>query len=514
MSRRSPELVSRGAVPQSARARGVLLVAGLSLGAVGVIVVGCDAGGGAGGTVTSEAGPVVGSGGSSGEGGSADGSGGTSGVTTAAVTVSVASSSASSSGSGINPCGTGCGDTELCDGVHKGLDDDCDGTVDEDCPCSPGQASDCFKGDPSYLDSEGCFPGSMRCTEFGTWGSCDGGAHPVGENPCQEGSLEGCHPITAVPFQVVNLTDGTGVFSEDADAGSETWTVECPVGVAPCPAVGGSGPMDDFQPLQSGEYTVTYRKEVAGEPTECSYPLNVGARGLRVEITWNFAASTDLDLHMLQPGVIGPMNRSGDGTDCGFNNCTLDSFDGGSGYPEWFPLNAPVGDPVAWYLDPVQQLNSCYYAPRGVGADWQQLGRGCHNPRLDLDNVFCSTSVTDVNDSSFCAPENINIDFPPNDQWIRVGVVHYSGSSQQPTMKIFCDGALKAQLGPEGYNVPLTLSSGVWLAADVAFVEDDCSSECVVSPIYMDAASQTPFIAPAPATGPAFPPLPEAGGDE
>src|SRR5690606_33626880 len=108
---------------------------------------------------------------------------------------------------------------------------------------------------------------------------------------------------------------------------------------------------------------------------------------------------------------------------------------------------------------------------------------------------------------------NINIDFPPTNQWMRVGVVGYSGATQNPTLKIFCDGALKAVLGPEGYNAPVTLSTGsfpkpVWLAADIAFVEDQCSSECIVQPIYQDAAAMTPFLSSTPATGPAFTDLP------
>ncbi|HEY1117679.1 MAG TPA: hypothetical protein VGE43_08235 [Acidimicrobiales bacterium] len=498
----------------------IAALVGLSAAGLGVLFVGCDAGGGAGGTATTQA-QGVGGGDPAGGGGAGSGAGGED-VTTSSVTVTVGSTtSTASTGSGQNPCGTECGPEEMCDGVHQGLDDDCDGTVDEGCPCNPGQANDCFKGDPSYRQAEGCFPGTMRCSEFGQWGSCDGGAHAWGDEPCQEGSLEGCHAITAVPFQVVNLKSGTGVFSEGADA--ESWTVECPAGVSPCPAVNGANPADDFQPLQSGEYSVTYTKTVGGQQESCSYPLYVGARGLRVELTWNFGAGTDLDLHMLQPQSPGPIGSdpSGNSNDCGYSNCTLSDFQSNAG-PEWFPQSAAPGEPVAWFLDPVDELNSCYFAPRGVGQQWRQYARGCHNPRLDLDNISCSTGVTDVNNASFCAPENINIDFPPSDQWVRVGVIGYSGSANQPTLKIFCDGALKAVLGPEGFNGPVTIpeadifdfppSQALWYAADVAFVEDECSSECVVSPIFQDPNAKTPVITTAGSSGPAFPPLPTPGG--
>ncbi len=408
----------------------------------------------------------------------------------------------------INPCGSECGDEELCDGVHRGLDDDCDGEVDEGCPCRAGESSDCFKGDPSYADEPGCFPGTMKCLTGGTWSECNGGSHAWGPDPCTEPSESGCHPISAVPFQVVNLIDGTGVFSMNADAGSQTWEVDCPAGVDPCPAIGGAAPMDDFQALQSGEYTVTYSKTVAGQPSSCTYPLYVGARGMRVELSWEFATSTDLDLHMMQPGVASVFNSGGSATDCTWNNCTIDEYAFGTG-PEWFPASAPLGEPVAWYLDPDPNLNSCYFAPRGVGQDWADNGDGCHNPRLDLDNVSCSVGVSDPNSSSFCAAENVNIDFPPVDAWTRLGVVHYSGNVNRPTLRVFCDGALRAVLGPEGFATPVETSSQqpkqVWLAADVRWTEGECSRECEVLPIYRDADLQTAWIDPAPAGGPPFP---------
>src|SRR5262245_6991251 len=40
---------------------------------------------------------------------------------------------------------TGCAMTEQC---NDGLDNDCNGKVDEGCPCSPGQVQQCFLGPP------------------------------------------------------------------------------------------------------------------------------------------------------------------------------------------------------------------------------------------------------------------------------------------------------------------------------------------------------------------------------
>src|SRR5690606_12856048 len=99
----------------------------------------------------------------------------------------------------------------------------------------------------------------------------------------------------------------------------------------------------------------------------------------------------------------------------------------------------------------------------------------------------------------FCAAESMNIDFPPRDQWMRIAVVNKSGNASQPTLRFFCDGALKVVLGPQGFNAPVSLGDGAlaepaWIAADVAFVENNCTTECVVSPIYDDPVAMTPWI--------------------
>jgi len=414
----------------------------------------------------------------------------------------------------VNPCGTQCGPKELCDTQHVGLDDDCDGLVDEDCGCSAGQVHACFKGDPSYHNVPGCFDGSQKCSENGMWGPCLGGVHATAPDNCYNNDQSSCHPISARPFADVLLKTGTGNFSANAVPGTEVWTVDCPQGVDPCPAV--TAP-DKFKPLQSGEYTVTYTKGLQGGGTAmCTYPLFVGAPGLRVELTWEHPTTdtgVDLDLHVHKPGNTLPWGISpGAEQDCTWSNCVISDFQSpSSNTPEWFaPPPAVPPQPVNWWLDPVMANHTCYYAPRGVGQKWQNLGKGCHNPRLDLDNVTCDATVTDPNSTSFCAPENVNIDFPPQNQWTRVGVHYYSSHSKtydvHPTVKIFCNGALAAELGPQGYyspEAPVTFepSDGTgtanrfWMVADVAFTSNQCgSSFCVVNPIYANPAGKTPFF--------------------
>src|SRR5262249_55718581 len=75
----------------------------------------------------------------------------------------------------LNPCGTKCGPVQPCHEEHLGIDDTCAGLVDEGCSCQSGQAHFCFKGDPSYRNTPGCFDGTEICTEQGQWGPCIGG---------------------------------------------------------------------------------------------------------------------------------------------------------------------------------------------------------------------------------------------------------------------------------------------------------------------------------------------------
>lgn len=256
------------------------------------------------------------------------------------------------------------------------------------------------------------------------------GVHAAPPENCFTNDTSSCHAISATPFADVHLKTGTGNFSANAVPGSELWTVACPEGVSPCPGVSGMAPQDEFKPLQSGEYTVTYTKVVEGHGTQpCTYPLFVGAPGLRVELTWEHTEldqGVDLDLHVHQPNSTNPWGITpGRPEDCSWSNCTVEKFspDPDPTAPQWFDDTATPPMPVNWWLDPVEARNTCYYAPRGVGAAWKKQGLGCHNPRLDLDNVKCDVTKTDPNDPDFCAPENINIDFPPTEKWTRIGCI-------------------------------------------------------------------------------------------
>jgi len=499
----------------------LLTTTGLAIAALGLgLAHGCSAS-----NTNSElpsGGSTATTGGAGGAGGSLFGGGGAGG----AILTGGAAGTGGSGGGVVDPCASECGPAELCDGIHAGLDDNCDGQVDEDCSCVTGMMQSCFKGEPAYRDKPGCFPGSQHCSEFGTWGDCTGGVHAT--DHCYQAQV-GCHAITAYPFQTVNLKDGTGDFSTGAT--TETWTVDCPPGVSPCPAVSGASPADDFQPLQSGEYTVHYTRQPPDDNNEttCDYPLFVGAPGFRVELEWEHdlgGTGVDLDLHVHKPQDTTPWEGDGGSlVDCAFSNCVYSDFlpIQSPFAPDWFSGVQPP-DPVDWYIDPVLERNTCYFAPRGVGAQWQAGGKGCHNPRLDLDNITCDPTSVNVNDYDFCAPENINIDYPPANQWIRIGVHYYSNHGVtydvHPRIRIFCNAAQVAELGPQGYNTPVTFTPAdgpspstnlFWLVADVRFLDDPCvDQKCEVKTLYFDQNQQTALLTTVPMVqasyGPPYPP--------
>ncbi|MCK6511675.1 YCF48-related protein [Myxococcota bacterium] len=68
-------------------------------------------------------------------------------------------------------------DRELC----NQKDDDCDGQVDNNCLCVPGQTRKCYDGPANTQGIGLCKEGDQTCVSIGTWGVCQGAIKPVAE---------------------------------------------------------------------------------------------------------------------------------------------------------------------------------------------------------------------------------------------------------------------------------------------------------------------------------------------
>ena len=63
----------------------------------------------------------------------------------------------------------------------NGKDDDCDGIVDNNCDCIPGQREDCYTGPAGTADRGICKKGSRSCDSKGKWLPCEGDIKPAVE---------------------------------------------------------------------------------------------------------------------------------------------------------------------------------------------------------------------------------------------------------------------------------------------------------------------------------------------
>ncbi len=383
------------------------------------------------------------------------------------------------------PVDTGCEPAapEVC---SNGLDDDCDGEVDENCHCPSGAVQSCFRGDPAQRNTGACVDGSQTCHGSGAasaWGPCEGGISPTAEtcdsqddncNGCADDDPACCAAELACPSPGT-LPDGTPfrpyVIDGAAFYGDTVVAWSWSVSGGPCdqlfssqgkPATFSLSGADTSQltinPTLSGELTVTLTMTLDdGTTLTCKFIVHVAGPGLRVELCWDTTPYTDLDLHLHRPGTTTPWFQNPAGVtnpdDCHYVNCKQDWF---GLVADWGYANTPQADcPPGW---PVE---------------------GCRNPRLDLDSIGLDG-----------VPENINVDVPEQNGTYRILVHYWAGSmTSHPMVNIYCGGHLKATYGaaPDlvaGFDVGGSgPSSGpMWRVADVTTAAGDCAVTQLHSP--------------------------------
>jgi len=403
-------------------------------------------------------------------------------------------------------------------GLCNGLDDDCDGKVDEGCVdvCQPGETQPCFKGKPNQRNVGICRDGVQTCilnlsTKSTEWSDCTGGISPQQDvcdnadndcNGCVDDDLCCNPPIncaydigTAQPFtyKTINgneIYDASHLFN---DAATATWTWTLTKG--PCDlvlgttnffmkgatteaglagegtkttTVSGTG-LSWFKVkfLLSGSYKLKLKvTRTNGEVYECEWILRVASNGLRVELCWDTANYIDIDLHL---GKNGKTSSWMDSSECYWHNCDATGshdFDYTGTDPDW---------------------GYGYTMNYDTNGNWKSMP----NPRLDLDNR-----------GEGLTPENINLDNPNNGDIFRVLVHHYSPGSvcvdqglifcweyeyftTHPVVNVYCGGSLKATYGTAESGTQLLDFEDEydsWKVVEIKWVGDVTSDACELTP--------------------------------
>ncbi len=401
----------------------------------------------------------------------------------------------------LNPIAatSGCVENEDCGphGSGNGLDDNCDGRVDELCPCTPGDVESCFLGPPGKHKIGGCTDGQQTCEfngEFSIWGDCKGSISPRAEScNMRDDDCDGCvddglccnAPIMCPspgdpriadvqPFSDLVLK---GELFFPGYATSWSWVVQggpcdrlfLSPGATPQPTA--DMPLPQSFTLSnadtrdatihftlSGDYTITLSVVSGsdGHSYTCTWVQHVGGPGVRVELCWDHTGpdpdntnNLDLDLHLHRPGTKSDWFGS---DDCYFNNCK-----GGLYSINWGYFSSP-------------------------GAICNTMGV-CKNPRLDIDNM-----------KEIAKPENINVDSPQDGEVFRVMVHYWAGElTEHPLVNVYCGGVLKTTFGQapnqvSGFNLGLgMLGIGqMWRVADVQANVDSMTqvTDCTVTALH------------------------------
>ena len=132
--------------------------------------------------------------------------------------------------------------SEVC---ANGADDDCDGLVDENCPCNPGDSRPCYTGNPDDLMTGGpCAEGMQTCDPDGLWSACSGETLPAPEGTSCDNVDNDCDgTVDDIVVGCYDLADG-GCNADGTGCQGQCigGHVECSGGTPTCVGAMGSSP--------------------------------------------------------------------------------------------------------------------------------------------------------------------------------------------------------------------------------------------------------------------------------
>ncbi|HKU38108.1 MAG TPA: hypothetical protein VJR89_08175, partial [Polyangiales bacterium] len=401
----------------------------------------------------------------------------------------------------------------------NGLDDDCDGKIDEGsfCSCRRGEVRRCFAGPANARGVGACEDGRQVCSgdEFPQWGACQAG-HAAQAETCNglDDDCNGCiddladctpqlrcpgpdDPRTPDAQPYVPYVLDASKFYTGEDVLAYEWRIEG----SPCDrlfervdpsAHQSSGKLSfnvanaDKRQAQalftlSGRYAVTLRVTTARGELSCGFSLHVRTPGVRVELCWDKTGPSaaaaqnrvDLDLHLAKSGSTSAFFGQ---DDCYWETCR--------------------GAETPWTYAPTQPVERCSGTIAQNYATYSLLGY-CPNPRLDADNRLDSKSAAKY------VTENISLDAPVPGDRFRV-MVHYSTNTladaldedagtppsieTHPIVNVYCDGELRGSFGgvPEQLGdleeVGLSYPGQMWRVADIVSADGTCTVNPLVAP--------------------------------
>jgi outer membrane protein assembly factor BamB len=85
------------------------------------------------------------------------------------------------------------------EGCGNGIDDDCDGLIDEDCGCTPGDLQACWEGATEKRGVGACTDGVRRCGADRAWGPCAFAVGPTAESGACDGIDSDCDGVKDPP---------------------------------------------------------------------------------------------------------------------------------------------------------------------------------------------------------------------------------------------------------------------------------------------------------------------------